>query len=269
LRKEFKKSEGNENLVGDEKITRYYSNADTEKVQILSDNKGLAGIYMWTHIESNKRYIGSAVNLRARLLYYFNVNYLNRNKNMYICNALLSYGYSGFSFTILEYINISNLSLPATFDRGEEKENVRKLILDREQYYIDSLNPEYNILKTAGSILGYNHTKDTIAKLSEANKGKSLSIETIAKIREANVGENHPMFGKIHSKETKALMSVAKGTAIFVYDSNGLLVNKFSSANAAAKEYNCHHYTILSYAKSGKLFKKEWIFSMVEKDSVN
>src|SRR5690349_16541872 len=44
-----------------------YSNAETDKLQILKDNKGKAGIYQWTHIESGKTYIGSAVDLSRRL----------------------------------------------------------------------------------------------------------------------------------------------------------------------------------------------------------
>ena len=48
---------------------------------------------------------------------------------MYICKALLYYRYSAFTLSILEYIDISNLS----------KEETRKLILSREQFYIDFL----------------------------------------------------------------------------------------------------------------------------------
>jgi len=73
------------------------------------------------------------VNLSKRLKDYYNKTFLNRNKNMYIYNALLAHGYSSFSLTILEYIDISNLT----------KDEARKLILLREQYYLDFLSPEY------------------------------------------------------------------------------------------------------------------------------
>jgi hypothetical protein len=33
-------------------VVKVYNNADTDKLQILSDNKGKAGIYQWTHNES-------------------------------------------------------------------------------------------------------------------------------------------------------------------------------------------------------------------------
>ena len=77
---------------------------------------------------------------------------------MSIYRALLKYGYSNFKFEILEYCKPENL-------------------IEREQYYLDKFKPEYNILKTAGSCLGYRHTKETLAKfrarkLSEETKGK-------------------------------------------------------------------------------------------------
>ena len=58
---------------------------------------------------------------------------------MNICKALLKGGYApNFSISILEYCDSNNR-------------------LVREQYYIDLLQPEYNILKKAGSSVGYLH----------------------------------------------------------------------------------------------------------------
>jgi len=63
----------------------------------------------WTHNESRKVYIGSAFDLSKRFSLYYSKNYLERNKS-YINSAILLYGYSLFSLTILEYVDISNLS---------------------------------------------------------------------------------------------------------------------------------------------------------------
>ena len=91
-----------------------------------------------------------------------------------ILRALLKYGYSNFRLEILEYCDSDKC-------------------LEREQYYLDSINPEYNILKKAGSSLGYKHTEETILKMGLALKG-----------------EKHPMFGKLHSEESIAQMSRGK-----------------------------------------------------------
>jgi group I intron endonuclease len=242
--------------------TVIYLNALTDKSRILSELKGKAGVYQWTHKESGKIYIGSAVDLSKRLKDYYSNYYLNRSKTMYICNAILDHGHSKFELTIIEIINISNLSL----------EETRKLILEREQHYLDSLKPKYNILSTAGSSLGSVYSEETIAKMSEAKKGESNPMF-------GRTGENHPFYGKIHSdetiaklreanldkpktEETKLKMSISKGGGtIFVYDSDSTLVNTFCSTREAAKFFNCSHTLIANYIKNGKLFQGKWILS--------
>jgi hypothetical protein len=41
---------------------------------------------------------------------YFSIKCLEKNKTSYICNALKAYDYSAFSLSILEIIDITNLS---------------------------------------------------------------------------------------------------------------------------------------------------------------
>jgi group I intron endonuclease len=107
------------------------------------------------------------------------------------------------------------------------------------------LEPEYNILEVAGSLLGFNHSNETLAKMSQVK-----------------LGENNPMFGQIVSAETKALITGAKGTPIFVYSSdNNLLINSFPSSRKAALHFHVSKDSILRYAKNGKLFKEQWILS--------
>jgi len=197
-------------------------------------------------------YVGSAVDLSKRLKDYYSSNYLKRT-NYYICNAIIHHTHSAFSLAILEYIRISNKSI----------DEAKALILEREQHYIDSLMPEYNILKTAGSSLGYKHTKETLAKMSEANLNKSLSEETKAKLSEINKGENHPFYGKAHTPETLVKISAAKGGGIiYLYSSDkSSLVNSFPSARKAAEYFNSNHHTIKRYVLNGQLFQGKWILS--------
>jgi group I intron endonuclease len=98
------------------------------KLDILKDNKDKSGIYILYNIINNKFYVGRSINLRKRLMNYYNINYLNRevtNGNSRICDALLIYGYINFSLEI-EYCD-------------------KKSIAEIEQYYIYLLQPEYNI----------------------------------------------------------------------------------------------------------------------------
>lgn len=107
-------------------IAKLYNNADTQKKEILDDNRGKSGIYLWTNLISGKRYVGSSVDIRDRMYSYYNVKYLSFQKSMHICASLLKHGYSNFSLTILEYCE-------------PEK------CLEREGYYFKLLQPEYNI----------------------------------------------------------------------------------------------------------------------------
>jgi group I intron endonuclease len=224
-----------------------YSNAETDKLQILSDNKKRSGIYLWTHKESGKMYVGSAVDLSLRLKDYYSPLNLKRRDN-YISRALILHTHSAFSLTILEFISIENLSL----------EETHQLIFSKEQYFFDLLSSEYNIQKIAGSSLGQKRSENTKTLISKIKSGLTKSIKTKLKISEA-------LKGKTHSEETKAKMSVAKGTTIFVYDSEGSLISTFSSIREAGKYFNCSYTTINKYAISEELFQDKWILSSFKK----
>lgn len=137
-----------------------YDNADIDKVKILSDNRHKLGIYRWTNKNNGNIYVGSSINLSVRFYKYFSLGSLAKS-NRPIDRALLKYGFSGFSLEILEYC--------------ERKET----LLEREQYYMDNLKPEYNIVERAGSTLGYKHTEESLEKM----RNFVLSEEVLAKKR--------------------------------------------------------------------------------------
>jgi group I intron endonuclease len=239
-----------------------YPDAELCKYQILKDGKGKTGIYQWEHKKSNKIYIGSAFDLPNRLKRYFTLSWLKQADN-YISRALLLHGHSQFSLTIFEYIDIDNLS----------SEQARKKILEREQFYLDLIFEEdepntYNILKVAGSSQGYKHNSEALAKMSEARKGSCHSAETKQKMSEAKKGNSSHFLGKTHSVESLEKISASRGTAIFVYDTNGTLINTFSSARQAEKVFNSSKDTILKYARNGQLFQGKWKLStsLINKD---
>ncbi len=91
--------------------------------------------------------------------------------------SVLKYGHIAVRLDILEYCN---------------KENT----IDREQYYINTLNPEYNILKIAGSRLGLNHSELTKLKISINN-----------------TREKNPFYCQKDTKEYKLKMSLSSKSA--------------------------------------------------------
>jgi group I intron endonuclease len=103
----------------------------------MKDNKNKSGIYRWTNRITGKFYIGSAVNLTKRLRFYYSSKSIENSlliKRSYIYTSILKYGYSKFSLEIIEYCDLS-------------------ILLQREQYYLDTLKPEYNIRKKVGIII--------------------------------------------------------------------------------------------------------------------
>ena len=171
--------------------------------------------------------------MSRRLAKYYSLPVLFKS-NMIINKALLKYGYSYFILEILEYC---------------EPENV----VSREQYYIDLLKPEYNILKTAGSLLGFKHSEVTRNKIAVARLGKIHTIETLAKISTANKG-------KIRSKNAGSPFQ-----RIEVLD---LLTNKsteFDSISAAALALNIRSSSISTYFADNRTtpFKKRYLFKKI------
>ena len=103
-------------------------------MDIIKICRDKAGIYKWTNNINGKFYIGSSLKLSVSFLNYFHLSYLTfyQNKSL-IYKSLLKYGHSNFTLEILEFCK-----------------NNKIYILEREQYYLDNLKPEYNLLKVAG-----------------------------------------------------------------------------------------------------------------------
>ena len=135
---------------------------------------------MWSNQLNGKKYIGSSVDLRRRLLEYYNVNRLSNETSMPISVALLKYGYSKFSLTILEFCRARSAQLRFASD-------IDNLIL-REKYFFEVYSPEYNILKTPGSPdrgSGWKHSEATVEKMSVALHRRLGSSEYLAKLSKA------------------------------------------------------------------------------------
>jgi len=191
---------------------------------------------MWVNLITEDIYIGSAVDLSKRLRQYFNYNYISdpTRGNSIIYSSLLKYGYGRFSVIIIEYCK-------------------KDLLLEREQYYFDTLNPTYNILPIAGSSLGSKrsaevrqrmsnaqklvnrtgvnhplfgkgHSDKTRQKMSASKLGHLVTEEARKKMSKAKTGFNNSMYGKSHSEETKLRISSALSRPVFVYSLTNSLV---------------------------------------------
>lgn len=164
-----------------------------------------SGIYKITNKINGKFYIGSSIGIKGRLSHHKNSLIRGDHHSRHLQRAWKKYGENNFVFEIIEHIEDCNL------------------LLEREQFYLDTLKPwkkeiGYNISPTAESCLGIIRTEKTKQKLRDINTGKTVSEETKTKIskglkanedwnktmqsdefkekmRQANLAEKNPMWG--------------------------------------------------------------------------
>lgn len=111
----------------------------------------VSGIYEIVNLVNGKRYIGSAINTAHRWRQHKSL--LGKGKNNPLMQrAWQKYGASSFVFRLLEEV--------------EERSD----LLVREQFYLDTCSPEYNVATTAGSNLGVKWSAETIEKMGAANR---------------------------------------------------------------------------------------------------
>ena len=115
----------------------------------------VVGVYKITNIINNKVYVGSAFDINVRWCKHLNELKKNKHHSSKLQRAFNKYGLPNFKFDVIEACD-------------------KKVLLEREQYYLDLNNSFYS---------GYNCT---------------LIV-------------NHPMSGKFHSEETKNKMRKKHG----------------------------------------------------------
>lgn len=101
-----------------------------------------SGIYAIQNIINLKCYIGSATNLHRRFIEHQSALNRNEHYNSYLQRSYNKYGENNFKFYILA-------NCPTEY------------LLKLEQWFIDNIKPEYNILEKSTSVLGFKHSEKT------------------------------------------------------------------------------------------------------------
>ncbi len=154
-----------------------------------------SGIYEILHIDSGKRYIGSATNLNLRKNTHFHGLRNNKHPNRILQSAWNLHGESKFSFNVVCLCEENDL-------------------ITREQSLIDEYlflkKPLYNIRKIAMSNLGFRHSSESKKKMSLSRTGiknyafgKKRPPELVARIAKALKGRKVPNKGVPMSPEQK------------------------------------------------------------------
>ena len=158
------------------------------------------GIYMIINLINGNRYIGSSKNIQQRLQTHRSSLRHNHHYNIHLQNAWNKYGEAKFDYSVLEFC----------------KENIR---ISREQYYVNTLKPEYNV-----SI--------EIVELPPNSKESRLKLSRTRKQRMA-----------------EGLIKKTNCTKIFVYNLQGTFIKEFDSEMDACKELGLTRSGILKTLK--------------------
>jgi len=148
------------------------------------------GIYKITNLKNGKFYIGSSKDVDRR--WWEHINELNKNThvNKKLQNAWNFYGKDNFKFEIIEEVNDD------------------KILLEREQYYLDTFQPYRNNI-------GYNIALNSSGGDNFTHNPNKENIRQ--QLSEMYSGENNPMFGKKHNIDS-ILIQKQKASGRFTLD---------------------------------------------------
>jgi group I intron endonuclease len=179
---------------------------------------------------------------------YYSIFFLERelktNRSL-IYKSLIKNGYSAFSLEIMEYCEPDK-------------------VINREQYYLDLLNPEYNILTTAGSSLGRKHSEDTKVKLRAIalapkrkellkilHANEELQAKRLERLKVYNASEKHKEHLEKLSFSTEnieRLLRYSKSLAkrVEVLDTDTSEKTVYPSVSEAARAIGCTSSSIFT-----------------------
>src|SRR5690554_4932287 len=105
-----------------------------------------SGIYEIVKLVNGKRYVGSAVEVAQRWRQH-QCELRKGRHNPHQQNAWNKHGAEAFGFRVIELVA----------DKAD--------LIGREQHYLDTIKPEYNWAKVAGSNLGITWSAETKARM--------------------------------------------------------------------------------------------------------
>lgn len=132
----------------------------------------ISGVYKILNTINQKFYIGSSYSINIRKIQHLN----ELRKGTHHCKSLQNnynkYGESSLDFQILE-----ELRFPEDY-WNNQRMLLNEHLINREQYYMDTLNPHYNVDR-----ITYPHaismTQEIKDKIGIANKGKKRTPEMV------------------------------------------------------------------------------------------
>jgi group I intron endonuclease len=194
-----------------------------------------SGVYKITNIINNKIYIGSSSNLHKRFISHKNSLLRDKHYNTHLQKAYNKYKLENFKFEVIEYCDN---------------------IIEKEQYYLDILKPEYNINPNAFTCKGRKLTQEHKDKIGKSNSNIKRSDEL--KKRWSLIKKNNPNIE--HYNKILKLAREVNCIKVKQYDLSMNFIKEYNSITEAAINVKGDPSAITKVCK-GKLNKhKNFIF---------
>jgi hypothetical protein len=179
----------------------------------------MATIYLIQNSQNGKRYIGSSKqDVKYRWRRHLKDLRAKRHHSIYLQRAWNKYGAASFSFKVLEQVPDKDM-------------------LNREQFWINSTSPEYNMCLTAGNCAGRAVSAKTRLKISLGNLGKTMPLDARSRISATHTLK----YGKDH------VLISPKGEEVH-----------FRNIRSFAKQHGVFHTGIGQLLKGGLRYSQGW-----------
>lgn len=155
-----------------------------------------SGIYKIT-APSGDFYIGSAVNIKRRWHEHRTSLRKGNHHNVPLQNAANKYGLNNLQFSVIEHCAPEDL-------------------VNREQFAIDSLDPQYNTQRTAGSSLGMKYSDEVKEKVRQAAiniSDETRELRRQAALRQWSNKDDREKIVKAIKSSDKVQLSIKKAAA--------------------------------------------------------
>lgn len=219
-------------------------------IDIICPNE--SAIYIYRKISNPlEYYIGSSIRIKDRTrchkYFIFREDYKSKGSPLFY-RSVRKYGWMDFQFGILE--NIKFLDIHSIEDK-------KRLILEREQYYLDLLEPTFNINKIAGSPLGLKRSLEFSINSSKSKRG----VKHNYKVTTNNIGRSL-------TEDIKSKISVrCKGISVKIYNKNNKeFIKEFPTLSKAASYLGVHRKTISNIYARGVSYD-DYIYEFKVKDT--
>ena len=171
-------------------------------------------------------------NSNAALVFFSNnfIEIMSKKKK----KAFVKYGFGKFKFCIYEYFSYESRIIS------------HKSLTELETSYLSKfkLDTLYNFSLIAHNNIEYKHTNESKLKISKP-------------------GDLNPMFGKIHSEETKDMMRKRKNKyplGVGIFDLQGNLISKFENNVELAKHLKVSKVTVGKYLNNNLIYDNSYYF---------